>query len=265
MAASLDLGTWVFGATRTGSPSANELDVKADDLANQIERQAKGTQATMDRMGDVIVNDYAKLQAAGTNALCNPSDPSCPAGWAFTRDDRDEASAAIQRGIERTTYDRLFPLGYRTYELRDDTSNQLPVFRPAAPNIGTYGCRTYSPWHRAPDKGLVSAVSAGILEPRTGNMNYTTYVFAQAAGANDHEGTFPPATMLHRMFDPLPLRLNRPRRRRPRHVAPRLRARSRHDVLGRRQGERGKPLRLGVPQPMTRCGRPGTGRPQLTR
>ena len=204
MAASLDLGTWIFGASRAGSPTTNDLDVKADDLANQIERQAKGTQATMDRMGDVIVNDYAKLQSAGTNALCNPSDPSCPAGWAFTRDDRDEASAAIQRGIERTAYDRLFPLGYRTYELRNDTSNQLPVFRSAAPDIGNYRCRNYRPWYLAPDKALVSAVSAGILEPRTGNMNYTTYVFAQAAGANDHEGTFPPPAMLHRMFDPLP-------------------------------------------------------------
>jgi hypothetical protein len=74
---------------------------------------------------------YAKLSVVAPKALCNPG-PSCPRAFAFTKADRQHASVDFERGIERTAYEKLMPLGYKVFKLTRHDDNGQRVGLPAA-------------------------------------------------------------------------------------------------------------------------------------
>jgi hypothetical protein len=195
-AGAIDLGINLFGATQGGAPTANDLDVAADDLANELESQAKDSQETIDRMGDVLVSDYAKLSVVGPNALCNPTAPGCDRQWSFTADDRRQASTMFQRGIERTAWERLLPLGYTVLQLRIPNG-----MRPRPLDIASYHCRTYNPFSNVDYKDAVSVAVPVNLDSPTGLWDFQTYVIAETP-SGEHGG-YPPQDMLDRMFGPV--------------------------------------------------------------
>lgn len=199
----LDLSTEIFGATQAGTPSANDLTVAADDLGNQLERNAKNTLLAIDRMGDVIVSDYAKLSAVAPPALCNPG-PKCPRAFAFTKDDRRQASADVQRGIERTAYEKLLPLGYEVFKLtrRDDNGN-VSVYAAPFPAIAAYTCKGHTPWANATYPELLSTTFPVEFDTGSGRYGYQSYVIAAPPGSEDTTGTYPPQSIVQRMFGPV--------------------------------------------------------------
>jgi hypothetical protein len=199
----LDLSMQIFGATQAGSPSENELTVAADDLGNQLERQAQDSLLAIDRMGDILVSDYAKLSVVAPKALCNPG-PSCPRPFAFTKADRQHASVDFQRGIERTAYEKLVPLGYEVFKLtrRDDNGN-VSVYAAPFPAIARYTCKGYTTWSNATYPDLVSTTFPVELDTGTGRLGYQTYVVAAQPGGTDHYGTYPPQSIVQRMFGPV--------------------------------------------------------------
>ena len=107
----LEFAVWAYGASASGAPTYDEFAVAAHQLGAQLEQLAMSTQEAVSRMGDVVVNDYAKLSLVGQNALCNPG-PGCLEGWSFTGDDATQASADINRSIQRLAYEKVIPMAY---------------------------------------------------------------------------------------------------------------------------------------------------------
>ena len=120
------LGVWAFGAAGpSGAPTYEEFTIEADELGAELEKLAQNTADAISRMGDVIVNDYAKLSLVGNNALCIPG-PGCLKGWSFTADDTSQASADINRSIRRLAYEKFIRCSNRC---RTRATRRTPVSR----------------------------------------------------------------------------------------------------------------------------------------
>jgi hypothetical protein len=136
-------------------------------------------------------------------ALCNPG-PSCPRQFAFTKDDRRHASVDFQRGIERTAYEHLVPLGYNVFQLtRHDDAGNVSVYPAPPPAIGTYTCEGHNTWGNATYPDLVSTTFPVELDTATGRYGYQTFVIAAPPGGTDETGTYPPQSIVGRMFGPV--------------------------------------------------------------
>lgn len=200
VAALLNLGVWAFGSTQAGLPTESEVQVKADQLGNELARQAQSAMATYSRMGDLIVSDYAKLSVVGPNANCDPSSPDCQKEFQFTRDERIAASSAVYRGVERLAWVKLLPLGFHTFRLiinGEPGGYNGPRYSP--PNVHDYSC---FPWYHAfyylPENASTSLEQ--VYDPSTGIKKYQTFALGAPPSATTNHATPPPEDVLKRMF-----------------------------------------------------------------
>ena len=197
----LDFGVWVAGASKDGTPGGDEVRFKADELGAQLVDQAQQAQATYARIGDIIVGDYAKLRVVGANGGCNPNSPGCPKEFAYTERDKVAFSAAFYRGIQRIAYEKLLPLGYRVYQLKNPQRlSRSDRGRP--PNVPEwYHCGRTHPFYAFPPLAYTSLLQE--LEP-LGHINlYDVFALSLPRGQFEVHGTPPPDGLLKRMFDPV--------------------------------------------------------------
>ena len=66
IAAFMKVGMWAFGENADGSSSYADFNVEASKFAAEVVIQAQTSVKTIQRMGDVIVSDYAKLDQVGS-------------------------------------------------------------------------------------------------------------------------------------------------------------------------------------------------------
>lgn len=196
----LDLGSWMYGADANGAPTDREVRTKADDLGAELVEQAQQAQATYDRMGDVIVSDYAKLSVVGPNGGCNASSPSCPPELAFSTADRIAASSNVYRSVERLAYTKLLPLGYHVLSL-------LPYEGKAPPYPPNYKCQAFHPWiDDYTDKAPYASTSLlRELDPAGQDNVWDPFVLSKPPSDWSTHGTPPSNELLDRMFGPVSL------------------------------------------------------------
>lgn len=199
----LDLGMWAYSSTKSGGPGDGEMLVHANALGRALVDRAEQAKATMDRMGDVIVSDYAKLSVVGRYATCVAAD-GCPAGLRYlSLNQRDMArnSAQVSRGVERLAFQKLLPLGFNAMALtRVGSGTDWP--RSHEPDVKDYRCTLYAPWRDYPADASASLLQD--LDP-TGRANlYDTFVLSRPPGAGTQHGTPPSEELLQRMFAPVP-------------------------------------------------------------
>jgi hypothetical protein len=201
----LEFGVWAYGASQSGAPTYDEFAVSADELGAQLEQLAMSTEAAVSRMGDVVVNDYAKLSLVGQNALCNPG-PGCPEGWSFTADDGTQASADINRSIQRLAYEKFIPMGYAVFQLaRNGTFGGFPPIHRSAPPraIDCYHTVHGRPeWTNAP--GLAYTSLLNDLDPNGVDNGYDSFVLHIPSVYGQIWLGYPPVQMLTHMFKPVP-------------------------------------------------------------
>ena len=212
IAGTLGFGTWLAGASTNGTPGEDEVRIKADQLGAELVAQAQQSQATLKRVGDIIVSDYAKLSTLGPVAGCAPG-PTCNPAYSWTDEDRVAASTTFERGIERISYDKLMSLGYNVYRLnrypddRDtfDPSYGYPYNSGAQPPaVKRYDCRfvDFHPWYSTPTwPARATSDLLRILDPGDPSMDQWNVLVLAVPLGNDVYGTPPPDPLLNRMFD----------------------------------------------------------------
>jgi hypothetical protein len=210
IASVMDFGTWLAGADANGSPTDGEVRIKADQLGAELVNQAQQSQATLDRVGDILVSDYAKLSTLGPVAGCNPTSAACNPAFAFSEADKAAASTAFVRGIERIAYEKLMPLDYHVFLLnrypddRADRDHNGYDFSDGTepPALTRYEC-TEANQFDATFPPLATTYQLSILDPVSPPTNqWNVLVFAESADHREHP-TPPPDRILHRMFDPV--------------------------------------------------------------
>jgi hypothetical protein len=191
----LDLGVWAYGAGKGGEPTYDEVRARADELGAELVEQAQQAQATYDRMGDVIVSDYAKLSVVGAAGGCNPSSPGCPPELALSSADRIAASADVYRSIERVAYTKLLPLGYHVLSL-------LPYEGKDPPYPPSYKCQAFHPWiDDYTDKAPFASTSLlRELDPAGQDNGWDPFVLSKPPTEWSTHGTPPSNELLERMF-----------------------------------------------------------------
>jgi hypothetical protein len=199
----LDFGMWAYGADNSGAPTYQDFSIAANQLGAQLEQQAQATEKAIARTGDVIVSDWAKLSVVGPVASCEPG-PGCPEEYSFTTDDSAAASASINRGIQRLAYKRLFPLGYRVYQLlRDNPPGQPVIHRSKPPDPANYTCKPllFPPFASPPANAYLSLLQ--VIDPAGADNAYDTFVLSRRTD-NLNPPVYPPDAMLDHMFKEVP-------------------------------------------------------------
>jgi len=201
----LEFGVWAYGASASGAPTYDEFAVAADQLGAQLEQLAMSTEEAVSRMGDVVVNDYAKLSLVGQNALCNPG-PGCPEGWSFTGDDATQASADINRSIQRLSYEKFIPMAYAVFQLaRNGTFGGFPPIHRSAPPRDSDCYHTVHgrpEWTQAPRLAYTSLFQD--VDPSGADNWYDTFILHISDLRGLIQEGYPPVQMLNHMFKPVP-------------------------------------------------------------
>ena len=196
VAAMLDFGVWLAGADADGEPGYEDLHIEADELGAKLIEQAVASRATFKRVGDVIVSDYHKLSVVGSNAFCNSDD--CNKDFAFTDADQELAATVASRGVERTLYEKLLPIGFHYFQLNRFIWNDMHHLDPR-----DYVCRgLYHPWYGFP--ALASTSLLGYLDLQQNFFGQDVFVLgAPAERISDQHSTPPSDKTLERVFGPV--------------------------------------------------------------
>ena len=194
----------VWGAIDVdGEPFGGRV-VTANELGAEMANQARDAQASFAAMGDVIVSDYDKLKELGTYAGCNPSSPDCPEEWGLDKAKLTSMSASLYLDVERESYLKLLPLGYKVFSLARKGDFQGHFLRYQPPDPAEYYCNGHYPWSKYPDLARSSTSLLQELDSTgAGDNGWDTFVFSAQPGSNDIHGTPPSADILDRMFDPI--------------------------------------------------------------
>lgn len=181
------LGDEIYNTLYDGREGKPSQQVKAIDLANELEKQAIANEESFQRFGDILVSDWSKLQVVGAYGKCNAEGGCGPKGefaelsydpkWA------DEAKQVTKEGAQRELYTQLVPLVFpiwKTEPLTRTTDTDLSydykctdLFRPfnGAPQLSY----VKTPWNFTPsqEEGLGQPVAYQVyLSVRRDGLTY---------------------------------------------------------------------------------------------
>jgi len=190
-----------------GHDGGAEIDddprVKADMLAETLQRQAQQTVDSFWRIGNAIISDPAKLAEVGRweGCLPNASSGGCPEGYeeyATTRADREKAARAARLALERVIYAQLVPANFPVW---DTGLTRAPD--PVA-NFDCFGGNYLnSPFHDAPraswSAALEQVATPGAPDPNpaVGTMRWRVRIMVARSGTTY---LHPSDEVLERMF-----------------------------------------------------------------
>ena len=205
IAAFMKVGMWAFGENADGSSSYADFNVEASKFAAEVVIEAQTSVKTIQRMGDVIVSDYAKLDQVGSYANCLPrkDDPAaCPEEFQSTPDDQQHMETAASRAIQALAYKEFVPITWRVYEL-NGTAHAKPQFKKAPPPVNQYHCDVgYTAFYRYDASSKATTWILQDADPAGLDNNYITFAIAENPGHSQY-ATAPPDELLDRMFGKL--------------------------------------------------------------
>ena len=206
IAAFMKVGMWAFGDNENGSSNYADFNVEASKLAAEIVTQAQISVKTIQRMGDMIVNDYAKLTEVGSHANCLPRKDfpeGCPEEFQFTPDDQQHMETAANRAIQALAYEEFVPITWRVFELNGTKNAHHPEFKKAPPPVNEYRCDVgYKAFYRYDTNSKATSWILQDADPAGQNNNYITFAIAEDPGHSQY-ATAPPGDVLDKMFGKL--------------------------------------------------------------
>jgi hypothetical protein len=121
-AAAMEMGAFGYDSRfdGTGDEAGEDPRVRADELAERLREEAEESAAALERMGNVIVSDPAKLEEVGRWGGCSGGDAQgCPAGLEEYATDSGSVAEAVEAGalvLERTLYSDLVPRSFPVWD-----------------------------------------------------------------------------------------------------------------------------------------------------
>jgi hypothetical protein len=200
----LEFAVCAYGASASGAPTYDEFAVAADQLGAQLEQLALSTKQAVSRMGDVVVNDYAKLSLVGQNALCNPGRAARRA--VVHGGGRHAGLGRNQPQHPAACLRKVHPDGVRGLPAR--TQRHLrgfpPIHRSAPPPaIDCYQTVHGRPeWPQAPRLAYTALFEA--VDPNGVDNWYDTFILHISDLRGLIQDGYPPVETLNDMFKPVP-------------------------------------------------------------
>jgi hypothetical protein len=189
----IDLSSLSDGGEPLGDISSTVAQLGTD-LANDLQSVASGSQ----RLSDAIVADYGKLRTVAQYAYCDS--PNCPAGWAWTQDDENEAAVAVEINTKRQLTMGLMPARFYAWGLK---GAGYGTFGPIPPtkitNAQTYSCTPGAAYQNQPFKN----VSANGQVDLTLGWWSESYLLALGAVDNIFDAEPPSDKLVKPFFDSL--------------------------------------------------------------
>jgi hypothetical protein len=181
----------------------DEIRAEGDKLGAAMIDRIQSARKSFQQMGDIIVADYDKLRTVAQNERCNPTSPTCLPEWQFTSTDQQRIATGVWRGTQSSLTQELVKLAFPAYLLTNGPNSPGLNSHTDPRNHDDYWCtdligiRTY-PFDHLPDRGFASMEMD--VSPR-----YHTFVLANLddVHATNPDPSFPPASILQRMFDPV--------------------------------------------------------------
>jgi hypothetical protein len=185
---------------------ADEVNASADDLANQMVKRIASVEDSFDRMGDIIVGDYSKLNTVATNERCIPTSPDCTPEWQFTKDDQKVTTTGVWKATEATFTEEFLGLTYPSYILTPASAQTDPNAQDQNGRTA-YECRDGS-GQFTKYFGPLRGIPGRAITPLEVNVQpkYDSYVlvnFGNISITHQYPPNYPPQGVLQRMFDPL--------------------------------------------------------------
>jgi len=197
-------GQAVYNTNYDGSEGKPSIEVEAAKLGEELVKQAKASEKSFARFGDIVVSDWSKLQLMGKYGGCNPEGSCGPKGeyaeLAYGPRMAEAARQLTTDGFERELYTRLVPLVFPIWNTEPETTTE-------ATNLGEhYYCRDISyPFYRAPELAYFKSLSG--LFPAPGDhpssdspFSYRVYLSVARSGLTYGWAS---KSMLEHMFNPL--------------------------------------------------------------
>jgi hypothetical protein len=196
--AAMEMGAFGYESKFDGSDEELDEDprVIADRLELTLMNEADENIATLDRMANIIVSDYAKLQEIGEHGGCKRTD--CPAGMEEYATDSatvDQAKRVAKLSLERTLYSDLVPRSFAVWDT-GLTGDPEP-----SRSFDCTGLESdNSPFYNAPE--LAWTTSLDELDPAGVASRRRVSIMVHR-----DQGTYswPSRTVLRRMFEPVDL------------------------------------------------------------
>jgi hypothetical protein len=200
----------LFEANYAGSsPTPSSPQISADDLAKTLEDDAKQTQLSYLRMGDVIVTDPRKLEVVGTYGNCTSP---CDVGYdEYSTDSLEPAAAMASRALDRTLYGSLVPLSYPVWDTsipngttrNPDTSMPFDGTQPLW-GAAAFTCTdSYTPFYVSDVGGADERTYSKTLlelDPTGADTRWTVMIMVHRQRSLY---SWPDGTILSRMFGPV--------------------------------------------------------------
>ncbi len=202
IATTSQLGASIYNTLYDGSEGKPGQEVKATELAKELTEQAKESEKSFQRFGDILVSDWSKLQVVGAYGRCVPPNGCGPneryKEFASSSDAEEMAKKVTKEGAEREMYTQLVPIVFPIWKLE-------PLFRYEATDLHEhYYCRdvSYPLWY-APQKSYVKVpwefVPNREYEGKEPFPAYQVYVSIRRDGLTYG---YPSKKILEAMFNP---------------------------------------------------------------
>jgi len=218
----IDLGQWIAGAEKDGSPTYDELSIRADELSQTVAKQGAQVDTEVNVvMRNVIFSDPAKLAYWGKWANCVRTVPGCPPGLSSqVATEQASTKRNFSLGVQSLAYQELLPLGYNTYRLNREITSGLHANKnqhhgpwPAEPrpNVKDYICvddfgsssevRSFERFPANATATLVGGVDPSLLGSPGGGWYYDVYAIGLPLGGKIIGHATPPdQPILKKMF-----------------------------------------------------------------
>ncbi|MDQ6783721.1 MAG: hypothetical protein M3063_09825 [Actinomycetota bacterium] len=138
-----------------GAPAAAPLQVRANELAEQLDHAYSQYTWALDHVGDILVTDANKLATASTNSAGQGK-------WTGNTETEESAMTQMSTATDQLIYQSLMPLVYQDYELRPGPG----VNSENSYDAGSYNCfalansQEFQPFRGASAQSQYQAVAA---------------------------------------------------------------------------------------------------------
>lgn len=195
-------GQTFWNASYGGVSPLPDVKVKADELGTKLALQGQENEAAIQRMGDIIVSDWSKLQIVGEYGGCDAQSGDCGenneyAELAWNKDIPAEAKANTQRAFDRQIYEQLIPVAYPIWNM--GTTHIQP------PNPLEKGFFCYDWGHHYPLEGALALSYFRSLEEFSPLEQAKTWSVYMTVARSGLAYGWPSEAILKRMFEPLPV------------------------------------------------------------
>jgi hypothetical protein len=102
--------------TEQGTSDTDPVQASVANYGAALAQRFEDAETSYERLKDIIVSDYGKLETVGTLGGCPPSAQNCPEQWQWTNQSEEDASTSLLLSTRRQLYQTFMRLKYVAWD-----------------------------------------------------------------------------------------------------------------------------------------------------